>query len=242
MATFLERYLQGEHQQVWSELVALGPAVNAPDVLEDAVGVAHETMRRALQNIQTLIARLTDLGYQFGSPSGDDLTPQVPYQPPLADVQARLQELQTLAGPLPLSLQAWYEVVGEVYLVGTAPWRTGPMLPDALVVDSIATATEGVRAWMEEREDTPLEDWEEPCLAWIAPDEYHKDDISGGPPYGIVLPNAAADAQLENEWHQTSFVEYLRQCFVCGGFPGLSRELGGLPETERLLATGLLPL
>ncbi|MGY2896990.1 hypothetical protein ACVWZX_005036 [Deinococcus sp. UYEF24] len=27
MVTFLERYLQGEHEQVWEELVALGPGV-----------------------------------------------------------------------------------------------------------------------------------------------------------------------------------------------------------------------
>jgi hypothetical protein len=57
----------------------------------------------------------------------------------------------------------------------------------------------------------------------IAPDEYHKDNVSGGAPDEIHLPNSAMDAELENEWHETSFVEYLRVCFKWGGFPGFER-------------------
>jgi len=54
----------------------------------------------------------------------------------------------------------------------------------------------------------------------IAPDEYGKEDVSGGAPYTIVLPNPAIDAPLDNEGHETTFVDYLRIYFRWGTFPG----------------------
>jgi len=184
MATFLERYLQGEYVQVWDELTALGAGVRQAHVIDDALDVARETMRRAVMNIQVLIDRLNALGYEFGYPREGRLVPQIPYLPPAENTQTRIHELQHLAGPLPLSLQAWYEVGGEVHFVGKASWRSSETLPDALVIDSVATAIEGVREWLNEWEDTLAEErpTDEPCVAWIAPDEYHKDDISGGLP------------------------------------------------------------
>jgi hypothetical protein len=64
---FYDRYQTGEHQQVWLELVALGDAVRQEPVYSDALAVASETMRRARENIQTLIGRLYDIGYNFTS-------------------------------------------------------------------------------------------------------------------------------------------------------------------------------
>jgi hypothetical protein len=64
---FCDRYQAGEHQQVWLELVALGDAVRQEPVYSDALAVASETMRRARENIQTLISRLHDVGYNFAS-------------------------------------------------------------------------------------------------------------------------------------------------------------------------------
>lgn len=62
MPTYLERYLAGEHEPVWSELVALGPAVRQEPVLADASAVAYEVVRRARANIETLIDRLQHTG------------------------------------------------------------------------------------------------------------------------------------------------------------------------------------
>ncbi len=66
MPSFLERYLAGEHEQVWDELTALGEAVYEASLYEEARAVACETMRRARHNIEHLIPRLVALGYQFG--------------------------------------------------------------------------------------------------------------------------------------------------------------------------------
>ena len=65
MASYLERYQDGERQQVWRDLIALGPDVRHPDYLADAQAVARETMVRARHNIETLIPRLHKLGYRF---------------------------------------------------------------------------------------------------------------------------------------------------------------------------------
>jgi hypothetical protein len=66
MPTYLDRYLAGEHEQVWDELMALGAAVREEPVYSDALAVARETMRRSRSNIETLIPRLDQAGYVFG--------------------------------------------------------------------------------------------------------------------------------------------------------------------------------
>jgi len=63
MPTYLERYLQGDHEQVWAQLQSMGEQVRDEPVYSDAVAVARETMLRVRQNIELLIPRLEALGY-----------------------------------------------------------------------------------------------------------------------------------------------------------------------------------
>ena|SRR5579862_217764 len=65
MPSFLDRYRNGEHQQVWADLNSLGPGVREKEYLDDAYAVAQETMRRARGNVETLVVRLEKLGYEF---------------------------------------------------------------------------------------------------------------------------------------------------------------------------------
>jgi len=60
-----DRYLAGEHTKVWSELVALGPAVREEPNAADALAVAHETMARVEANVQTVTGRLHTMNYRF---------------------------------------------------------------------------------------------------------------------------------------------------------------------------------
>jgi hypothetical protein len=46
MANFLERYLEGQHVNVWDELVTLGDWIREEPIFSDAVAVADEIMRR----------------------------------------------------------------------------------------------------------------------------------------------------------------------------------------------------
>src|SRR6266699_545131 len=66
MESFLTRYQQGECIQVWEELYTLGPTVRQGDFYPDAEAVALETMRRVCHNIEVVIPRLEELGYEFG--------------------------------------------------------------------------------------------------------------------------------------------------------------------------------
>ena len=98
--TFLERYQAGHYEQVWSDLMELGPEVREERFYSDAWHVACETMRRVGANLETIVGRLNDIGHQFGSPTyywGPILAPP-------AETSGMLSELEEKAGPLPLSL------------------------------------------------------------------------------------------------------------------------------------------
>jgi hypothetical protein len=119
MPTYLERYLAGEREEVWAELSARGPAIRAEPLFAEAQAVARETMTRARANVALLVQRLTSLGYRFVS---DALGPRpTPYVSPSGESLAALRELEHQYGPLPLSIETWYEVVGAVDLMGVYP-------------------------------------------------------------------------------------------------------------------------
>jgi hypothetical protein len=253
MGSFLDRYCRGERQQVWDELVHLGKQVRTEALIAEARAVAQETMRRAKENVIRLVARLDDIGYEFAYQH--DLSQRIGcwwgdsfpvYDPPFPDVAGRLDELEQTIGPMPLSLRAWYEVAGTVNLIGRHDDWPDIEVVDPLVVcplsDMLASIEDQYRDWQEWQGDD-VED-ADPFRWDIAPDDLHKANISGGPPYGVEYPSADADTRLCYEWHNTTFVKYLRTCFRWGGFPGFER----VPESERpsdhlaLLTEGLLPL
>jgi hypothetical protein len=244
MASFLSRYQDGEHTQVWAELVALGEQIREEPLYSDALAVARETMRRVRYNIELLISRLSELGYQFGSPDPDEdgLIESFPpvFTPPKASVDDLIAKLEREAGILPLSLKAFYQVVGGVNLEGMDPgWEYAgglygldPLVVWPLVEDRIKSCL---------RRNNLAED-EEPYRITIAPDHYHKEGISGGAPYEVALPNLAIDAPLLYEWHEITFVNYLRICFDWGGMPGFEA-CSVRPKKElAYLTKGLLPL
>jgi hypothetical protein len=212
---YLERYRNGEHEQVWNELQALGPLVRQEPYVTPAQAVASETMRRVRRNCERLVSRLQSLGYVFGTfPDGTRRSYTAdPLILPSDQIRADCDELEDEAGPLPLSLSAFWQEVGAVDLVGMHPaWPDGL---DPLVVDP----PEGALSFLfdEDEEDESLG-----RFAGLAPDDLHKDNTSGGDPYGVRLPNPAADFLFEYERHNLLFVPYLRLAILhWGGFPGL---------------------
>jgi hypothetical protein len=207
---YLERYQDGEYEQVWKELQDLGAGIRNEPYYPQAKDVAKETMGRVRRNCERIISRLQGLGYVFGTyPDGTRRSfPVKPLTLPSARMQADIDELESQAGPLPLSLVAFWQEVGSVDLVGRHPaWPTGL---DPLVVDP----PEGPLS--------DLYDEGEEVFACLAPDDLHKDNTSGGDPYGLQLPNPAVDFKLLYERHDLFFVPYLRLAILrWGGFPGL---------------------
>lgn len=223
----LQRYQAGDCERVWGELMSMGDGVRDPAVLGDAVAVARETMRRCRMNVEGLVDYLRRKGYAFRNE-------ELAHVPPDFDVRAKIADLERQAGPLPLSLCAWYEIVGSVDLTGRfeGDWAEYPdpllMLPAGFVLNY------DDNNWRRER-----------YVIALSPDYYHKEYTSGGPPYSMGLPTAAIDAPFQAEWHRSMFVSYLRTCFQWGGMPGLGLRKGVFRQDHpyvRDVSKALLPI
>lgn len=187
--------------------------------------------------------------------------PQV-FSPPDDDTPGQIARLERAArGPLPLSLRAWYEQVGGVSLMGSdavlnpvefsnrgvltqfqmlttrgpaTQMSTGQSCePDPLVMAPLEELVYEAEDMADGQEQARLE------LA-IAPDDLHKANISGDA-YYITLPDPSADFRFD-DWHKTTFVNYLRLTFQWGGFPGWERSRNPPRKQIAELAEGLLPL
>lgn len=224
--TYFRRYKDGDHAAVWAELISLGVDVRRANLLGDARSVAQATMERVAKNIDILIGRLNAHGYEFGV-YPDGKLPAVSFicVRPDATSLGHLEELEAMAGTIPLSLRAFWEVVGCVSFLGRSR-KDWPQYSDPLWVDP---PWSGIVEYRDLRENAEAgyavpDGFPKRFLCPIAPDVLHKDNVSGGGPHAINLPDEGADARFQNEWHNVYFVEYLRNAILeWGGFPGLSR-------------------
>jgi hypothetical protein len=258
MVSYLERYRQGEHIQVWEELVVLGNQGRDEPLYSDAWAVACETMRRVRYNITFIIPRLRALGYVFIHDLQSQETslsrqerdwiqrnPPLRTEPP-SDIVAQLDVLEQEIGPLPLSLRAFYQEVGGVNFAGWYEDVDGfdPLFVYPFDRQLIEGPDEGPPAYsddwallsLEEEQPAP----EEFYSLIIAPDRFHKRNVSGGAPYEIHLPNSAADASLLNEPHGTTFVHYLRLCCAAAGLPELEVLSRSFAKQLREIQKGML--
>ncbi|GAA1871076.1 hypothetical protein [Myceligenerans crystallogenes] len=220
MSSYFARYAAGEHDDVWKDLRALGRAALEGPVREDAEAVAAEMGSRALFNVETLVARLGAAGYVFRE-NDDDLTPRAAHIPPSAQADAWVEWLESSFGPLPLTVRAWIQSVGDVWLVGDHPLWPSSELGDPLVVEFEGSGHGGMRDYYASEYESWLEAEDDPDRAPFelsyAPDALHKANISGDAPYGIELPAVGVDGRVGPA---TWFVDDLNAAFAAGGFPG----------------------
>lgn len=171
------------------------------------------------------------------------------WRQPDAELSAQVAAIQERYGPLPLVLETWFAIVGEVDLCGIHPKLSRYVgdVPEAeqgpfgypLFVACFSLAEE--LAAVAEDEETP------PDRVEIAPDECHKSGYSGGAALALPLPTAALDARLisDDQWNGMYFVDYLRLAFRYGRFPGLHDNVEARDAAQAelaLLTEGLLPL
>jgi hypothetical protein len=240
MPTFHERYIAGEYEQVWDDMCSLGPDVRKPTYFDDAVAVARETMQRVRRNCEMLIPRLQGLGWRFGYEwAGDWAAEEVARQPPLLGEPTPVEVLDNIEannGLLPISLRAFYEVVGAINFVGRPFDRPNwPGIQDGLDPLYIAgveqafghqrfewdESTSRVRAI--DTGNAYVTPW--PGEVEVAPDFLHKYFISGVGSDYIEIPAAGADAPLmfedgplQIEDRDLTFVRNLRYAMRGGGF------------------------
>lgn len=248
MPTYLERYLNGEHAQVCTELTALGKQVRTEPLARDAQAVAQEIMRRARHNIALLTDRLRLLNYRFEAEPPPQPNPHRAWTPPDAAFQSAIAAFDEEYGPLPLVLRTWYDVVGQVNFMGDHPRLSqynhseGPA-SDPLVLDYDPDSIED-----QIEEDAENSQTGQRLYHFdLAPDACHKSNYSGGGPTCIKIPTPSFDAPLisDDEWDRMYLIPYLRICFQWGGFPGLRSQpaAAAAAATElSFLTQDLLPL
>jgi hypothetical protein len=233
---------------VWHELRQLGSRIRRePDLAEEAQLVCDEMARRASQNVEVIVERLTADGYRFHA-NNDEQTSQTPHIAATATAAEYADWLEERFGDVPMTILSWTRLVGDVWLMGTHPqWPTSASA-DPLVIElegsrypdqpSIREYFDdewtGWREYSEEDSDAGL------FVLPLAPDRLHKENSSRGAPYGIILPDACVDGLFAGGTI-TPFVSYLNRVFEHGGFPwwtGSENEW----RIKRDLARDLLPL
>jgi hypothetical protein len=218
MPNLLERYLQGEHREVWDELRSHEQI--PVDQQDEAWLVATETMRRVARNADRLAARLKASGWK-------SLTGAL--RTPIRDSDKQvIQRIEQFTGaPVPLSLQAFWLHVGGIDFVwdyeskSAAPELVGDLEMDDMDPLCVYPA-ESINFVVDEWEDQS-DSFDEPYRIPLAPDYAHKINVSGGEPYGIDVPFYGADPIFDDDRHGLQFVDYLRICFGFAGFPSLER-------------------
>jgi hypothetical protein len=231
-------------------------AQTQPPILTIASDVAEHLTER-----QERLRRLRDLGASTAILANEERM--------IAELEARpratalLRELEERVGVLPLSVRAWYEVVGGVNLVGVhLGWME--LLARADEID----AEDRERGFVLAEGGHPMQVLE-PLQVWplnneaasvhavlqthpaasgahrlkLMPNEHlaYLEDGQDSFPYEMEVPNAGVDAPLLFERHETTFVDYLRVSLRWAGFPGWERQQARPERDLAALLTGLLP-
>jgi hypothetical protein len=171
-------------------------------------------IRAVGKSIRALAKRLAKHGFEFERPA--EVFPG-----PERRAAATIKRIEREAGRIPLALKLFWLKVGSVNFCGSHPEWQGCDYPDPLVVYPPSAAIEELDEFLSDKEERLRSNL--PYLVPIAPDYYHKADVSGGMWHNVSVPAVADDPPLNDEWHQTTFVRYLELAMQWAGFPGLSR-------------------
>jgi hypothetical protein len=241
---WLSRYRDGQRSQVWQELRQLGRAVHEPGLAAEAQLVCDEMARRARRNVEIIVDRLGEQGYRFHS-NNDEQTPVTPHHLPGPGAEELADWLRGRFGAVPMTLLSWVRLVGDVWLVGTHPQWPESASADPLVIEAEGAQYPGesIREYFEEtwREWSAADPDAGAFVLPLAPDRLHKENVSGGVPYGMVLPDACADGLFVADVTMP-FVSYLNSVFRNGGFPWPAGSPQGQWRVRQALAKDLLPL
>ena len=215
---------------------------------ESAVStMAQESLSKCADAITILGENLRKIGYGWVSST---LIPSDE-----VDASIRIIEEQTGLS-IPKILVAFWKTIGGVSFVDLEHYRHVRFWGKQNIIASLGFA-DGLhidactREWAsylcQEYEDwqDDQQDEAEPFLISLSPDGYHKDNISGGDPYGVFAESAWKPVWQYFEWpgavkpvtvlaDPPDFLSYLRTTVLeCAGFPGLL----GTPAFDNLRTT-----
>jgi hypothetical protein len=218
---FVSRYQSGDFS-AWDGLVKQCHTAPGPALLEEARAVAELLMRRVRSNVDQVRATLRKAGAALdgqGRPT------------PLAE----LSPLIELVGPLPVTLQALWTVVGSINLT---PRYVEDAAPDygKCSLEGEGIALIGLDPLQIDGADVDylVDQYEEDDTLFVdlCPDFLGKQHLSGSDPLSVRLP-ASNDDRVDPDIGSdgaSGLVGYLRSAFVYGGFPLLA--VAKLPKSK----------
>jgi hypothetical protein len=165
-------------------------------------------------NLDRLVRRLDDLGYEFYDRTEAFLGPA-------PDTEASIERIEREIGELPLAIKLFWRLVGSVNFIGDHPQWHGCDYPDPIVIFPPVGALAELDDFLSDKEQRLT--YNCPFRVPIAPDPLHKQNVSGGMWYNLNVPAVADDPPLNDERHRTSFVAYLELAVQWCGFPGLEQ-------------------
>lgn len=169
---------------------------------------------RIAMALPTLVSRLKASGYRFASPT--EVLPG-----PEPSVEINIQRIESEIGAVPYALAAFWRRIGSINLCGAHPDWYGCEYADPLVVQPASVAVTELDEFVADREERIQAGF--PYLIPISPDDYHKEDVSGGMWYNVDCPATADDPIINNERHNVTFLNYLDLALTLGGFLGIDR-------------------
>jgi len=111
--TFYERYINGETEEVYKDIYALGQNAFSSNNLHDVEKVLTETFQRVAYNLEVIYSELKNINYLFKT--NFEYNFQRPLIKPLINTDELLMKLENginSFGFVPLSLKMFYKIVG----------------------------------------------------------------------------------------------------------------------------------
>lgn len=214
---YLQYIKKGEEEIVWNKIAELGDLALTSPYQEDVLLVVNECMKRVSDNFIIAKEELENNGYIFEN-IGDINHDYCVVEFNTAEIDLpKLQELFP-EGYLPYSLLYFYKNIRAIDFRGSFSNWDNPYFMDAIYIFSLEVFFI--------INDTP---WEyridESSMGYkvlISPDEFVKEDTSGGGGYGLELHSTKRiDSNMLGFAEYIPFIEYLRLCLKWGGLAGL---------------------
>jgi len=243
----LLRYKSGEYADVWNEIHQLDLRKDCSYSYHEIYETVSETFKKVAYNLEHIYTGLSKLGYQFQFPEEAFVLADE------SDKQA-IAELEELVGVIPLTLKCFYENIRSVNFCQSWDQLVQWHEREDQEVDQLLYLGEedplsfiSAKALIEEVKDISKnhhrnindEAGSAKLYCWVANDEFHKANYSGGENYHIHLPEVQIDFPIlsmctdEEDTNVTTlfgvdedfgpnefFVTYLRNICKGAGFRG----------------------
>ena len=207
--------------------------------------MAVESLSKCADAIAVLSENLRKIGYVWVS------SKPIPANKLESNIQSIEAETRV---QIPKILIAFWKIIGGISFVDlehyrhVSFWRKYKIIApqgfaDGLHVDACNREWAGyICQEYEDWQNDDQQDEAEPFLLDLSPDGYHKDNISGGEPYGVFAESTWKPTWQYFEWSGAvsprtalvdppDFLSYLRTTVLeCAGFPGLL----GIPAFDQL--------